>query len=148
MSSISLCHRGLWQWEQLDHPGFLKENVVIPGELVQGLGRPQSWDTSREENPEYRQVARLLVCLGVPCSSPAVPPVWWLKGLTWLESHWGLQKCCKNQYLRNQAPHLESWRTQVYYTGRPRGVNTPSSEPRTKGLQSFYRQTRVGNTGC
>ena len=34
------------------------------------------------------------------------------------------------------------------YASRPRGVNTPSSEPRTKGLQSFYRQTVVGNTSC
>ena len=25
-----------------------------------------------------------------------------------------------------------------FYTGRPRGVNILSSEPRTKGLQSFY----------
>ena len=27
-----------------------------------------------------------------------------------------------------------------------RGINTPSSKPQTKGLQSFYRQTGVGNT--
>ena len=32
--------------------------------------------------------------------------------------------------------------------GGPRGVNTPSSEPRTQGLQSFYRQTVMGNTSC
>ena len=51
----------------------------------------------------------------------------------------------RNQYSRNQAPHLESWRTQVYYPSGPRGVNYPNSEPRTKGLQSFYRQTIVGN---
>ena len=36
---------------------------------------------------------------------------------------------CRNQYLSNQAPHLESWRTQVYYARGPKGVNTPSSEP-------------------
>ena len=45
--------------------------------------------------------------------------------------------CCRNQTSRNQAPHSENWRTQVYYTGGPRGVNTPSSKPHTKGLQSF-----------
>ena len=33
--------------------------------------------------------------------------------------------CCRNQYSRNQAPHSESWRTQVCYAGGPRGVNTP-----------------------
>ena len=50
----------------------------------------------------------------------------------------GAPSCCRNQYLRNQAPHSESWRTQVYYAGGLKGVNTLSSEPRTKGLQSFY----------
>ena len=29
---------------------------------------------------------------------------------------------------RNQAPHSESWRTQVYYAGLPRGVNTLTRE--------------------
>ena len=122
--------------------------MAIPGELVQGHGLPESRDTSPEENPEYCQVARLLVCLGVPCSSPAEPPEWWLKGLMWLEFHWGLQKCCKNQYLRNHAPHLESWRTQVYYASGPRGVNTPSSDLRTKGLQSFYIWTGMIEQVC
>ena len=46
---------------------------------------------------------------------------------------WNLAEVSRNdaetQYSRNQAPHLESWRTQVYYAGGPRGVNTPSSEP-------------------
>ena len=51
--------------------------------------------------------------------------------------HTKMQLCCRNRDSRNQAPHSESWRTQVYYAGRPRGVNTPSSEPQTKGLQSF-----------
>ena len=36
---------------------------------------------------------------------------------------------CRNQSSRNQAPHPESWRTQVYYTSGSRGVNSPSSEP-------------------
>jgi len=59
-----------------------------------------------------------------------------------------LSHCRRNQYSRNQAPHSKSWRTQVYYAGRPRGVNSPSSEHWTKGLHSFYRQTIVGNTRC
>ena len=37
--------------------------------------------------------------------------------------------CCRNRYSRNQAPHSESGRTQVYYTGGPWGVNTLSSWP-------------------
>ena len=56
--------------------------------------------------------------------------------------------CCRNQYSRNQAPHLESWRTQVYYASGPRGVNTPSFEPWTKGLQSFYTQTGMIKWVC
>ena len=56
--------------------------------------------------------------------------------------------CCRNQYLRNHAPHLESWRTQVYYASGPRGVNTPSSDLRTKGLQSFYVWTGMSEQVC
>ena len=36
---------------------------------------------------------------------------------------------------RETRAHLESWRTQAYYTDRPRDVNTSSSELRTKGLE-------------
>ena len=64
------------------------------------------------------------------------------KSQTWLNN------CCRSQYLRNQASHSESWRTQVYYASRPRGVNTPSSEPRTKGLQSFYTCTGMIKQVC
>ena len=51
-------------------------------------------------------------------------------------------------YSRNQVPQSESWRTQVYYACGPRGVNAPSSEPRTKGLQSFYTQTGMIKQVC
>ena len=37
--------------------------------------------------------------------------------------------------------YLFWWRTRVYYAGEPRELNTPSSEPQTKGLQSFYTCT-------
>ena len=56
--------------------------------------------------------------------------------------------CCRNLYSRNQAPYLESWRTQVYYASGPRGVNTPSSEPQTKGLQNFYTRTGMIKWVC
>ena len=82
-------------------------------------GESEHWS---KREPEYHQV----VCLR---SRQAEPPVRRLKGPAWLESCWGLQKCCRNQYSRNQAPHSERWRMQVYHAGRPRGVNTPSSEP-------------------
>ena len=60
----------------------------------------------------------------------------------------GKATCCRNQYSKNQAPHSESWRTQVYYAGGPIGVNTPSSEPQTKGLQSFYTWTGMIKQVC
>ena len=80
------------------------------------------------------------VCEGWPmrCLSPWTCSAWTLAASVSVSWLW---YCCRNQYLRNQAPHLESWRTQVYYASRPRGVNTTSSEPWTKGLESFYRQT-------
>ena len=56
--------------------------------------------------------------------------------------------CCRNPYSRNQAPYLESWRTQVYYASGPRGVNTPSSEPQTKGLQNFHTRTGMIKRVC
>ena len=47
-----------------------------------------------------------------------------------------------------RAPHKESWRTPVHYAIGPRGVNTPSSEPQAKGLQSFYLQTGMIKWVC
>ena len=73
----------------------------------------------------------------------------WVWSLGWedpLEK--GKATCCRNQYSRNQAPHLKSWRTQVDYAGGPRGVNTPSSEPQTRGLQSFYTLTGMIKQVC
>ena len=57
-------------------------------------------------------------------------------------------RCCRNQYLRNEAPDLESWRTQVYSAGGPRGVKTPSSELQTKGLRGFYIWTGMIKRVC
>ena len=136
-------------------PGALPDPVAIPGELVHPSNE-SSWGFAvwRVGTPVQKRTRNTIrwhassFISGFLCSSLAKPPVRQLEGPAWLESRWGLQKCCRNQYSRNQAPHSESWRTQVYYTGRPRGVNTPSSEPWTKGLQSFYRQTIVGNTSC
>ena len=126
---------------------FLVSWSIPPMSLV-GLSHPEHWNTILKENPYTIRWRAFSFVLGFLCSSPAKPPVQQLKGSAWLESHWGLQKCCRNQYSRNQAPHLESWRTQVYYADRPRGINTPIAETWTKGLQSFYRKTVVGNTSC
>lgn len=50
---------------------------------------------------------------------------------------------------RETKTTLRELRTQVYYTGGPRGVNTPSSKPWTKGLQSLYMDRHdYGFTGA
>ena len=133
--------------EALPYPVALPGKLVFPsnesgrGSAIQ-RGRTSVWKRTRN-TIRWRASSFISEFLS---SSPAKPPVWLLKGPVGLESHWGLQKCCRNQYSRSQVLHTESWRTQVYYTGGARGINTPSSEPQTKRVQSFYRQTRVGNT--
>lgn len=42
----------------------------------------------------------------------------------------------RNQQSRNQAPHSESWRTQVNYAGR-RGANTQALRPKQTGYRVF-----------
>ena len=79
------------------------------------------------------------------------------RGTLWLwgqASHCGGFSCCRAGALALWKPVLERPSTtlaelenQVYYAGGPRGVNTPSSETQTKGLQ-FSRQTVVGNSRC
>ena len=89
---------------------------VQPGLSVQRLRTPvrtRTWSTTSWCSSS--------LISGVLCSSLSEPPVQQLKGLVWSESRWGLQKCCRKQYSRNQAPRLESWRTQVDYASGPRG---------------------------
>ena len=118
--------------------------MATPGELVcpsnessQGSANQRFGTLVQKRTQNTIRWHAFLFVLWFLRSSLAEPPVQRLKGPACLESHWGPQKYCRNQSSRNQAPHLESWRTQAYYTRRPRGVNTLSSEPQTKGLQSF-----------
>ena len=62
-----------------------------------GLGCPESQNTSLKENSEYRQVAHLLVCLGIPSLQPghAISPAAQEAGMVG-ESRWSLKKCCRN----------------------------------------------------
>ena len=127
-------------------PRALPYPVAIPGELIRPSNE-SSWGSAkwRIGMPVWKRTRNTIrwhassFISGFLRSSAAEPPVWQLNGLAWLESCWGLQKCCRNQYSRNQAPHSEIWRTLIYYASGPREVNSPSSELRTKGLQSFYR---------
>ena len=91
--------------------------------------------------------------LPCPSSSPRVcqnsfpsPKSWWCHPT--ISSSVVHFSCWRNQYSRNQAPHSDTWRTQVYYASGPRGVNTLSSEPWTKGLQSFYTRTVMFKWVC
>ena len=110
-------------------PGALPDPVAIPGELV----RPSSESSlgsaiQRIGTPVWKKTRNTVgwptsvFVSGFLCSSLAEPPVQLLSRPAWVESHWGFQKCCRNQYSRNQAPHSESWRTQVFHAGGPRGV--------------------------
>ena len=136
-------------------PGALTDPVATPGELVHPSNESSWCSVIQRVRTRVRKRTQNTIrwrassfVSGFLHSSLAEPPVWQLERPAWLGSRWGLQKCCRNQYSRNKALLSESWRTQVYYASGPRGVNTPSSEPQTKGLQSFYRQTVVSNTSC
>ena len=122
--------------------------MAIPGELVQGHGRPESWDTSPEENPEYCQVACLLVHLPVPSLQPGRARSLVAQGTGVVGILVGPPEMLQKPVLEKPSITLGELENQVYYAGGPRGINSPSSEPRTKGLQSFNRQTIVGNTRC
>ena len=152
---ISLLFYPLGQDLTGDWPWALPDTVATPGELV-CTSNESDWGSAvqRVRTPVQKRTCNTVewcsssFISGLLHSNPAEPQFQLLKALAWLESRWGLQKCCRNQYSRNQSPHLESWRTQVYYTSGPRGVNTPSSEHQTKGLQSFYTWTKMIKRVC
>ena len=136
-------------------PGALPYPVAIPGELVcssnesiEGLAIRRVRTVDGKGTQDTVRSGASSFISGLLQSNMAEPPVLWLQGPASLEFFWGLQKCCRNQYSGNQAPHSESWRTQVYYTGGHSGVNISSCESQANGLQTFYRQAVVGNTSC
>ena len=93
-------------------PRALPNPVGIPGELVHPSNEPSRGSTIQRVGTPVRKRTRNTVrwhtfsfISGLLCSDLVEPLVWWLKGPAWLESFWGLQKCCRNQCLRNQAPH-------------------------------------------
>ena len=95
--------------------------VAIPSELVRPSNESgQGSASQRVRTPVWKRTQNTirwhtsLFILRFLHFSPTEPPVQWLRGLARLASRWSLQKCCRNQYSRNQALHLESWRTQVH----------------------------------
>ena len=136
-------------------PKALSYPVIIPAELVcpsnesiGGLAIHRVGTVDGKGTQDTVRWGASSFISGFLHSNVAEPPVLRLQGPASLEFCWGLQKCCRNQYSGNQAPHSESWRTQVYYTGGHNGVNISSCESQANGLQTFYRQAIVGNTSC
>ena len=87
-----------------------------------------------------------------PCQSLAIV---WTNGCDHQRSKRGFNAqrevsphCVAETSNRETKHHTQSWRTQVYYADGPRGVNTPSSEPPAKGLQSFYVWTSMIKQVC
>ena len=134
-------------------PGALPYPVTIPGELVchsnesswgsavQSAGtlvQKRTWNTVRWH-------ASSLI-FGFLHSSMAEPAVWRLKGPAWLESCWGLQKCCRNQYSRNQAPHLESWRIRFIMLAGPEELTVQALSPEQRDYRVLIDCS--GNTSC
>ena len=113
-----------------------------------GLSRPECWNTGPKENPGYRQVVHLLVHLQVPSLQPGRATSLAAQGAGVVGILLGPPEMLQKPVLGKTSTTLRELENQVDYAGRPRGVNSPRSEPRTKGLQSFYRQTVVGNTSC
>ena len=117
--SSSTC-RGRISWLGTS-PRALPYPVAIPGELVRPSNESdQGSAIQRVGTPVQKRTQNTVrwhassFILELFHSNLAEPPVQQLKGPVCLESQRGLQKCCKNQYSRNKAPHSESWRTQVY----------------------------------
>ena len=50
--------------------------------------------------------------------------------------------------LKKPSTTLGELENQVDYVAGPRGVNTPSSEPRSQGLQGFYTWTSMIKWVC
>ena len=79
--------------------GALPYPEYVPGELVHP-SYASSWGPASGSPVQKRTQNTVRWCAsfvsGLLPSNAAEPPVWRLKGLAWLESRWGLQKCCRN----------------------------------------------------
>ena len=86
----------------------------------------RTWNTGRLHASSF--------ILGFLCSDPVEPA----QGAAWLESLWGLQKCCRNQYSKNQAPHLESWRTQFIMLVGPEELTLQALNHKQRVTEFLY----------
>ena len=85
-------------------PGALPYPLTIPDELARPsneYGQDSAvWRVRTQVRKKTRNTIRCRAfsfISGFLLSGLAKPPVWRLKGLAWLESRWGLLKCCRYQ---------------------------------------------------
>ena len=115
---------------------------------VQWLSRLESWITGLKKNLEHCHVVYLLIHLRIPSLQPSRATSLAPQGAGVVGISLGPSEMLQKPVLGKPSTALDELENQAYYPGGPRGVNTPSFEPQTKGLHSFYRQTVVGNTSC
>ena len=103
-----------------------------------GFDHPESWNTSPKENPEYRQVACLLVCL----RAPLLWPGWATSLVAQGASMVGTSGASRN------AAETSSWETK-HHTQRVGELRFSTlAEPWKKGLQSVYTWTGMIKWVC
>ena len=107
-----------------------------------GLGHSESQNTGPKENPEYHQVAHLLIPLRVPSLQPSQATSLVAQGASMVGISLGPPEMLQKPVLEKPSTTLRELENSGFYAGGPRGVNTPNSEPQTKGLQSFLYADR------
>ena len=123
-------------------PGALPYPVADPGELahpssefgwclaVQRVGMAV-WKRTRNT---IRWRTSMFVS-GLLGSNPAKPPVRRLKGRAWLESYWGLQKCCRKQYSRKKAPYWRVGELRFIMPVSPEELTLQALRPKQRGYR-------------
>ena len=136
----------------LPYPVAIPHELVRPSESSWGLARWRVGTLFRKIARKYHHVACFLIRLGVPSlhgrgsflrATSLAPQGAGLVGISL-----GPSEMLQKPVLGKPSTALGELENQAHYPGGPRGINTPSFEPQTKGLHSFYRQTVVGNTSC
>ena len=77
------------------------------------------------------------------CSSPAEPPVQRLKGLAWLESHWGLQNVAETS-TREKKPHTRRvGELRFIMPAGPEELTLQALRPKQRGYRVFIDRQRA-----
>lgn len=121
------------------------QNAYTPGkDDLFSLHWPTLWKrkshfktAEQKKGNSFVSLFTLCVCHWTVTSTSRTMSILFIHLFSGSETHRRHYQMLQKPFSGNQA-HWESWRTQVYYASGLRGVNTPSSRPRTKGLQSLY----------